>query len=131
MKKCLCCDNNIEKMNHYVCNECYKKIKELKKEFVLINNKELYKEYYRWLRNKNFTKNTKYKNEYQMKIIAIAEVIKDKYNDDQKIKDIIDHSNSQEINIETIKLNEAKEEENFNNELAKANEVDLEKNNNI
>ena len=40
MKKCLCCDNEIEKINHYVCSDCYKKIKELKQSFILLKENE-------------------------------------------------------------------------------------------
>ena len=29
MKKCLSCNNKIFKINHYVCSDCYKEIKQL------------------------------------------------------------------------------------------------------
>lgn len=116
MKKCLCCDNEIEKINHYVCSDCYKRIKEIKMEFIELPSKKLESEYSRWLRNKNMSRDPKYKNEYQLKVIAIAELFKEKYNDDKKIKAVIDFSNKQEIDEETTKRNEEVEEEIFNEE---------------
>lgn len=124
MKKCLCCDNQIEKLNHYVCSICFKEIKTIKKDYELLSKNELKDEYFRWLRNKNFTRNPKYQNDYQMKVVAIAEIFKDKYNDSSKVDKIIDFSNKQDSDIEDTKRNEIKEEE-FFNEQNKDEKVDL------
>ncbi len=124
-KKCLCCDSIIEKADHYVCSSCYKKIKLLKEEFLPCNEAVLKKEYSRWLRNLNLTRNSSYKNEYQLKVIALAETINDKYRNNRYITNIIDFSNNQtSSNIETIKKSEEEEEREFN-EQNKDDDVNL------
>jgi len=126
MKKCLCCNTNINKINHYVCNECFKNVIELKKNFILLTINELKTEYNRWLRNKNITRNSKYKNEYQLKIIAIAEVFKEKYNDSSRINKIIDYSNkniTEEEIIEITKKNEEKTELDFDEHVKDENVI--------
>lgn len=114
MKKCLSCNNGINKIDHYVCNECYKLIKETKKELVKLEEKELKNEYYRWKRNLYLTKNENYKNEYQKKVIAIAEIYNEKYRKDIFINKIIDFSNNQkQLEMKEIKKSEEEIEDIF------------------
>lgn len=124
-KKCLACNNIIERVDHYVCNDCYKEIKKIKSEYLPLKEATLKKEYSRWLRNLNLTKNPTYKKEYQLKVIAIAEIMNDKYRNNRYITNIIDFSNNQvESNNKTIKKDEEIEENEFNLEN-KDEDVDL------
>lgn len=71
------------------------------------------------------TKGNKYKNEYQKKLIAIAETINDKYKNSKFVNQIIDYSNNQkQIEKEEIKINEEEIEELHNIE-SKDEDVDL------
>ncbi|MCH5179920.1 MAG: hypothetical protein J1F32_01745 [Erysipelotrichales bacterium] len=124
-KKCLACNNIIDKANHYVCNDCYKEIRSIKDEYLPLRESTLKKEYSRWLRNLNLTRNPIYKKEYQLKVIAIAEVMNDKYRNNRYITNIIDYSNNQTAsNNITIKKDEEIEEQEFN-EQNKDPDVDL------
>lgn len=100
----------------------------LKKEkvyFKTYNHEKLLNEYKRWKRNINLTSNKIYKKEYQLKIIAIAEIVSEKYKENDLINEIIDYSNSQkEVKKETIEISE--EQINKNIELLnKDKEVEL------
>lgn len=126
MKKCLLCDNKIEKLNQYLCKDCYKKLKEEKAKIILLNldNFSLKQEYYRWKRNLILTKEKNYKDEYQLKIIAIAEIINEKYNDNKFINQIIDYSNNQvEPNNKIILINEQKLQDQLDEE-SRDNDID-------
>ena len=120
-KKCLTCDKEIWGLDKYVCYDCYNDIQIIKKEFISLDQSTLKSEYYRWRRNQYLARNITYKNEYQKKTVAIAEIMNEKYGEKSFIIKIIDFSNGTIQTEEELEVITKKSETYFEDDFEKEN----------
>lgn len=113
IKKCLTCDTQIDRWDHYLCTKCYTKIKKVKSTYIYCEKeylKTIFKKEFKI--NKNiFSLENNDKNSI-MKAIATAEILNEKWNDDQFQKEILNFSNGiKPINYEEKIIENQKNEE--------------------